>query len=243
MSDNSEEYALTSELDDTRGEEDDLKLEEELLKDEYEEADVKTEAKEELEDSFPVSIEPVVVKTEQTVEEVDQLDLDEIDESSCHSWSEPVQVYEEKPLPASGRTTPDHEIQPPTKRGRLGHDGSSNRTGKNNTKREFTRKIKQPPAEREADETTLKRRQKQIDYGKVTVDYEEYLVSVPKSSRKPFHPRTPDKYQKTSRRGFDSQIKNWKIKIHNWQNLDKKEWTKKSAQNTYCIEFIKWETS
>ena len=63
---------------------------------------------------------------------------------------------------------------------------------------------------------------KQIDYGKVTVDYEEYLVSVPKSSRKAFHPRTPDKYQKTSRRGFDSQIKNWKIKIHNWQNLDKK---------------------
>ena len=33
----------------------------------------------------------VVVKQEQTVEEVDQLELDEIDESSCHSWSEPVQ--------------------------------------------------------------------------------------------------------------------------------------------------------
>ena len=40
----------------------------ELLKDEYEEADVKTEAKEELEDSFPVLKEQVVVKTEQTVE-------------------------------------------------------------------------------------------------------------------------------------------------------------------------------
>ena len=51
----------------------------------------------------------------------------------------------------------------------------------------------------------------------MTVDYEEYLDAVPKSQRKPGHPRTPDKYQKTSRRGFDSQIKNWKIKIHNWK--------------------------
>ena len=65
-------------------------------------------------------------------------------------------------------------------------------------------------------------KKKQIDYGKVTVDYEEYLDAVPKSQRGPSHPRTPEKFQKTSRRGFDSQIKSWKIKIHNWKGAEEK---------------------
>ena len=124
----------------------------------------------------------VVVKSEQTVEEVDQLELDEIDESSCHSWSEPVQskcppgggpisdelvtYYDYVKVYGSGRTTPDHEIQPPTKRGR-GLDGTSHRTGKHNTKREFTkRKLNQSAKqhlERESDEVTLKRRQVRIN--------------------------------------------------------------------------------
>lgn len=222
MSESSEEYAITSSLDDTREQQE---LEQELLADE-DEVDVKCEVKPEPideDDEFneeATKAATVVVKSEQTVEEVDQLELDEIDESSCHSWSEPVQIY------GSGRTTPDHEIQPPTKRGR-GLDGTSHRTGKHNTKREFTkRKLNQSAKqhlERESDEVTLKRRQKQIDYGKVTVDYEEYLDAVPKSQRGPSHPRTPEKFQKTSRRGFDSQIKSWKIKIHNWKGGEEKE--------------------
>ena len=36
--------------------------------------------------------------------EVDQLDLDEIDESSCHSWSEPVQGKSEVVVVASVST-------------------------------------------------------------------------------------------------------------------------------------------
>ena len=47
---------------------------------------VKTEIKGEPE----VKVEADVKTEQQTVEEVDQLDLDEIDESSCHSWTEPV---------------------------------------------------------------------------------------------------------------------------------------------------------
>ena len=239
-------------------------------------ADIKAELESEQTEKPEVEAD---VKTEkQTVEEVDQLDLDEIDESSCHSWTEPVLsgkqkkevlrfstnqhsashfyyysvalsvqsgfsqfnlAVDEKPIPGSGRTTPDHEIQPPTKRGR-GTDGSF-RTAKNNTKRDFTHKNRKPKiVERETDEKTLQRRQvhndkielskpisskKQIDYGKVTVDYEEYLNAIPKSERKHFHPRTPDKFQKMSRRGFDSQIKTWKINIHNWQNLGPKKGT------------------
>ena len=62
--------------------------------------------------------------------------------------------------------------------------------------------------------------QKQIDYGKVSVDYEEYVEEIPIEKRNRFHPRTPDKLQKTSRRSFDSQIKNWKIAIHKWRDID-----------------------
>jgi len=150
------------------------------------------------------------------VENVDELELH--DELSNDSWTQPVlRAHDDAGISptGSGRTTPDHEIQPPLKKGRIGSE--SFRTAKNNTKREFKRKPTY--VERETDEKTLQRRQKQIDYGKVTVDYEEYLNEVPRDERKIFHPRTPDKYQKASRRHFDSQIKNWKKAIHSWRDL------------------------
>lgn len=63
---------------------------------------------------------------------------------------------------------------------------------------------------------TLKRRQKQIDYGKNTLGYQHYVAKIPKAKRTREHPKTPRKNVKYSRRSWDQQIKLWRIKLHNF---------------------------
>ncbi|CAG0913909.1 unnamed protein product [Notodromas monacha] len=76
--------------------------------------------------------------------------------------------------------------------------------------------IPDDPENREEDPDVLVRRQKQIDYGKNTKAYERYVSKVDKDIRTADMPWTPNKYQKTSRRSYDTQIKLWKIALHAW---------------------------
>ncbi|ODN01132.1 Histone RNA hairpin-binding protein [Orchesella cincta] len=68
----------------------------------------------------------------------------------------------------------------------------------------------------ESDPQVLLRRQKQIDYGKSTVGYHNYLDAVPKAKRSIKQPETPDKFQVCSRRSWDGQIKIWRLLLHSW---------------------------
>lgn len=70
--------------------------------------------------------------------------------------------------------------------------------------------------EPERDPIVLRRRQKQIDYGKNTLGYQTYTKNIAKSDRTREQPRTPRKGVKYSRRSWDQQIKLWRIKLHNF---------------------------
>lgn len=72
--------------------------------------------------------------------------------------------------------------------------------------------------ETETDEETLKRREKQIEYGKCTDGYRHYTQRVPLLKRQPKHPFTPPKYVKCSRRTWDGLVKVWRRHLHSWDS-------------------------
>ncbi|KAA8586633.1 hypothetical protein FQN60_000469 [Etheostoma spectabile] len=72
-------------------------------------------------------------------------------------------------------------------------------------------------ANTETNAAVMKRRQKQIQYGKNTSGYQNYVQQVPKHMRDPkLHPSTPNKYRKYSRRSWDMQVRLWRRALHLW---------------------------
>jgi len=74
--------------------------------------------------------------------------------------------------------------------------------------------VKKPRKEMETDPTVLARREKELQYGKTTENYLKYRELMPKEQRLDWMPRTPNKYEKCSRRKWDGQVKNWKVRFH-----------------------------
>eukprot|EP01135_Chromosphaera_perkinsii_P006055 Nk52_evm3s387 gene=Nk52_evmTU3s387 len=68
----------------------------------------------------------------------------------------------------------------------------------------------------ETDHTRLEQRQKQIDYGKNTIGYENYLRKVPRYARRVGFPQTPNKHKKMSKRAWDGLVKKWRRQLHEY---------------------------
>ncbi|XP_015175721.1 PREDICTED: histone RNA hairpin-binding protein [Polistes dominula] len=96
----------------------------------------------------------------------------------------------------------------------LRHNDESSST--NNGTKSYSGDDDRRNVEYETDPAVLARRQKDIDYGKNTIGYDRYIKIVPKEQRTKDHPRTPPKYNKYSRRGWDGMIKLWRKQLHNW---------------------------
>lgn len=76
------------------------------------------------------------------------------------------------------------------------------------------------PYEMETQMDVLKRRQKDVDYGKNTIGYQNYVDMVPKDKRAKEHPVTPDKFRKMPRRAWDNMVKMWRVKLHSFDPND-----------------------
>eukprot|EP00658_Telonema_sp_P-2_P017765 TRINITY_DN16931_c0_g1_i9.p1 TRINITY_DN16931_c0_g1~~TRINITY_DN16931_c0_g1_i9.p1 ORF type:complete len:346 (+),score=55.65 TRINITY_DN16931_c0_g1_i9:302-1339(+) len=69
---------------------------------------------------------------------------------------------------------------------------------------------------KETDPSRLHQRQKQIDLGKGTPEYQEYIKRIPKENRSRKHVRTPDPTQIRSKRAWDGIVKQWRRALHQW---------------------------
>ncbi|XP_012281390.1 histone RNA hairpin-binding protein isoform X2 [Orussus abietinus] len=140
-----------------------------------------------------------------------------LDEAITSSWKRPTVEYrnggkevqeDDEEFPPLAKKTRDSKMQgEKMTRNRCNSSSSSSTTSSGNGKKNV---------EYETDPAVLARRQKEIDYGKNTIGYERYIQTVPKNERAKEHPKTPPKYAKYSRRGWDGMVKLWRKQLHNW---------------------------
>ncbi|EAK90626.1 SLBP family of RNA binding proteins, partial [Cryptosporidium parvum Iowa II] len=80
------------------------------------------------------------------------------------------------------------------------------------------------------EERRISQRLKQINIAKNSVGYQRYTTAVRKNERKrelsfTWHPSTPDPYSNTSKSCFSGRLKEWKLRLHLWGNLDDLEYS------------------
>eukprot|EP00742_Colponemidia_sp_Colp-10_P009233 GILJ01010053.1.p1 GENE.GILJ01010053.1~~GILJ01010053.1.p1 ORF type:complete len:192 (-),score=27.81 GILJ01010053.1:215-790(-) len=89
-------------------------------------------------------------------------------------------------------------------------------------KKHAYQKFKQDIAQ-ETDPNRIAKRQKQVDFGKNTIGYDNYTKHVPREQRDiklqyTLHPATPDVHQSCSKRAFDGQLAKWRRLLHLWDS-------------------------
>jgi len=129
------------------------------------------------------------------------------------------------PKKSREETNDDHLFRTPkTSRVRRSIFGQSNGDNRRHHSRRYqpnqskssSDEYKDDSVEYETDLSIIRRRQKQIDYGKNTIGYQKYIEQTPKNKRKAEDPKTPVKFIKYSRRSWDQQIKMWRKRLHEY---------------------------
>ncbi|VUZ48446.1 unnamed protein product [Hymenolepis diminuta] len=95
-------------------------------------------------------------------------------------------------------------------------------------KRKYIEKVKARDSSRSEEDfetrlDELVRRQRDIDRGRSSDIYRQYITDIAKVDRETHHPRTPNKFRKVSRRAWDGMVKKWRRTLHNYQSLDPDE--------------------
>ena len=83
----------------------------------------------------------------------------------------------------------------------------------------------------------LNQRQKQIDYGKNTIGYDNYVKSVPKKQRRGYkhdEPGTPEKQKKYSKRQWAGIIRAWRRCLHNYDNVEVSSSSSTKEKDSSC---------
>ena len=64
-------------------------------------------------------------------------------------------------------------------------------------------------------------RMKQINIGKNSIGYQNYIKFIPREDRTKHHPSTPPNYDLTDapKKVFDKKVRYWKSKLHQWDNI------------------------
>ena len=125
--------------------------------------------------------------------------------SSVSSW--PNQE-DQMPSPAA---SPSSTVSPMVSPASAGH----------RSPRKSSRPLRTPQCAVEDDPVILARRQKQLEYGKNTLVYQQYTAAVPRGQRLGYHPRTPVKRRVQSRRRWDNAVRSWRVHLHYWNNPTK----------------------
>ncbi|KAF9421125.1 hypothetical protein HW555_002837 [Spodoptera exigua] len=135
--------------------------------------------------------------------------------TSKRSWAAEVEMEETRENSTSSKDKSNGSRE----------NSNSRKKARPNNKSESEKKESTPrkPLELETDPLVLRRRQKQIDYGKNTVGYHNYISHVKYDERTKDHPKTPDKFAKYSRRSWDTLIKLWRKKLHEYDVEGKDE--------------------
>jgi hypothetical protein len=72
-------------------------------------------------------------------------------------------------------------------------------------------------------EQRIVKRQRQIDIGKSSIGYQNYIQKVPKEIRikgEIRHPTTPNKNEQISKRRFDGKMSDWRRTLHLWDDVN-----------------------
>ena len=89
--------------------------------------------------------------------------------------------------------------------------------------------------EKEDDPHKIESRMKQLSYGKSSEGYEKYIEYVPLNKRVKGDPKTPDVYQKCSKRSWDGQVKKWRRALHAFDEITNEEDLKQIRLNLVTI--------